>query len=275
MVLFSPNTPSDLKRSLSDLLSRKIVDKLDKYLGLPLPIGKKRRDAFTDIINKLSYRINSWTKRLLSYGGKEVMIKAVLQSIPTYALSIFLASKERLINNKESLCFKVLSSKYFPDGNIFNAKRVNRASFTWTSIATAAEFLKNGSGWQIGNGENINIWADNWGFEGLNGSTMIPNMLSPSDENVRNLWMENVRRWNVDKVHRLYGKEWGDRICSIPIGDESQKDRMVWLHNPHGFFTSKSAYSWLLLKDMGYGPHRLYWKTIWKLDTLLKIRVFA
>ncbi|KAK5825362.1 hypothetical protein PVK06_020187 [Gossypium arboreum] len=35
--------------------------------------------------------INSWTKRLLSYGSKEILIKAVLQSIPTYALSIFFA----------------------------------------------------------------------------------------------------------------------------------------------------------------------------------------
>ncbi|KAA3460545.1 reverse transcriptase [Gossypium australe] len=56
-----------------------VVEKLDKYLGLPLPIGKKR------------CRSNSWTKRLLSYGGKEVTIKAVLQAIPTYAMSIFFA----------------------------------------------------------------------------------------------------------------------------------------------------------------------------------------
>ncbi|TYG40902.1 hypothetical protein ES288_D12G131500v1 [Gossypium darwinii] len=75
----------------------------------------------------------------------------------------------RLINNTDSLCFKVLSSKYFPDGNIFKAKKVDKASFTWSSIAKAAEMLKEGFGWQVGNGEKINIWADNWGMEGLNG----------------------------------------------------------------------------------------------------------
>ncbi|MBA0837909.1 hypothetical protein Goarm_010022 [Gossypium armourianum] len=36
-----------------------------------------------------------------------------------------------------------------------------------------------------------------------------------------------------------------------------------------------SAYSWLLLKEIGYGPHRFFWKVIWKLDTLPKIRVFT
>ncbi|XP_052480108.1 uncharacterized mitochondrial protein AtMg00310-like [Gossypium raimondii] len=127
----------------------------------------------------------------------------------------------RLINNKESLCFKVLSSKYFPDGNIFNAKKVNRASFTWSSITAAAEFLKNGFGWQIGNGENIKIRDDNWDLKGLNRSTPIPNMLSSSDDSVKDLWMEHARCWNIEKVHRLYGKDWGDRICKIPIGNEN------------------------------------------------------
>ncbi|KAH1033458.1 hypothetical protein J1N35_045632 [Gossypium stocksii] len=63
------------------------------YLGLPLPIGKKKSLAFQEINNRLSCRINSWTKRLLSFGGKEIFIKAILQSLPTYAMSVFLAPK--------------------------------------------------------------------------------------------------------------------------------------------------------------------------------------
>lgn len=51
-------------------------------------------------------------------------------------------------------------------------------------------------------------------------------------------------------------------------------DRMIWFHNPHGCFTSKFVYSWLLLKEIGYSPHRFFWKAIWKLKTLPKIRVF-
>ncbi|MFQ6666985.1 hypothetical protein Gotur_033159, partial [Gossypium turneri] len=50
---------------------------------------------------------------------------------------------------------------------------------------------------------------------------------------------------------------------------------MIWFHKPQRYFTTKSAYSWLLLKEIGYGPHRFFWKAIWKLDTLPKIRVFT
>ncbi|XP_052486358.1 uncharacterized mitochondrial protein AtMg00310-like [Gossypium raimondii] len=99
----------------------------------------------------------------------------------------------RLINNKDSLCFKVLSSKYFPDGNIFNVKKVEKASFTWTSIATAAEALKEGFGWQIGNGEKINIRADNWGMEGLNGDVFECNIQNQNVQTVKDLWQEDSR----------------------------------------------------------------------------------
>ncbi|KAA3453909.1 reverse transcriptase [Gossypium australe] len=324
MVLFSPNTPIVQRNNFSDMLGMTVVENLNNYLGLPIPI---------DINNRLSCRINSWTKRLLSFGGKEVFIKAVLQSIPTYALSIFLAPKGvveniqaklsktwwtrkdggrfwimlpwktlrkpkgmgglgvrdvrlfnlaligrqvwRLINNKDTLCFKVLSSKYFPDGNIFKAKKVDKAFFTWSSIAAAAEALKDGFGWQVGNGDTINIQTDNWGMEGLNGDAIKGDCLNSNETSVKDLWLADRRSWNANKVKDVFGQDWGEKICNVLIGEEGQRDKMVWFHKPHGCFTTKTTYSWLLLKEMGYGPHKIYWKAIWKLDTLPKIRVFS
>lgn len=67
MVLFSPNTPSDQKSYFGDLLGMKIVEKHDKYLSLPISIGNKKKEAFFEITNRFSCRINSWSKRLLSY----------------------------------------------------------------------------------------------------------------------------------------------------------------------------------------------------------------
>lgn len=113
----------------------------------------------------------------------------------------------RLINNKDSLCFKFLSSKYFPDGNIFNAKQVEKASFTWSSIAAAVVKLKKGFGWQIGNRDSINIRDDNLDFEYLNGSTIISNNSVNEIKSVRDFWLVNNRKWDMDKVNIVYGKD--------------------------------------------------------------------
>ncbi|MBA0753705.1 hypothetical protein Gogos_005451 [Gossypium gossypioides] len=47
-----------------------------------------------------------------------------------------------------------------------------------------------------------------------------------------------------------------EQICKIPIIPNAPNGRKGWFHNPHGYYTSKSAYSWLLLKQIGYGPHQ-------------------
>ncbi|KAA3460989.1 reverse transcriptase [Gossypium australe] len=296
MVLFSQNTSNAQRQRIGDLLRMEVVEKLDNYLGIPLPIGKKKSLAFQDINNHLYCRINSWTKRMLSFGGKEIFIKAILQSLPSYAMSVFLAPKGvieeiqtminrvwwsgkdwvwRLINNKDTLCYEVLSSKYFPDGNIFNFKKFDRTSFTWRSIAAAASVLKSGFGWQVGCGDRINIHSDNWGLEGLNGEAVKPHMINSNENSVRDLWDRDSRRWNTCRVWELYGQDIRDKICNLPIGDENHRDRIVWFHNSLGNYTSKSAYSWLLLKQIGFIPRRFFCGAVWKLDTLPKIRVFT
>ncbi|TYJ37047.1 hypothetical protein E1A91_A05G349200v1, partial [Gossypium mustelinum] len=126
----------------------------------------------------------------------------------------------RLINNTDSFCFKVLSSKYFLDGNIFHAKKVDKASFTWSSIVVVAEAFKKRFGWQIGNDEKINTWTDNWGIEGLNKDVVISNTLNPNEKSVKDFWYANRSSWNADKVKKVCGKDWGDKICNILIGNE-------------------------------------------------------
>lgn len=52
----------------------------------------------------------------------------------------------RLVNHEDTLCYSVLSSKYFFDGNPFNPKVVDKPSFAWTSLSVAASVLADGFG---------------------------------------------------------------------------------------------------------------------------------
>ncbi|KAK5842469.1 hypothetical protein PVK06_004831 [Gossypium arboreum] len=115
-----------------------------------------------------------------------------IRDISLFNLALLGRQVWRLINNKE-LCYKVLSSKYFPDGNIFNSKKVDKASFTWTSIAAAANTFKDGFGWQVGNGNKINIKEDNWGMEGLTNRALNVDLLDLNNRRVSDLWNKDQR----------------------------------------------------------------------------------
>jgi len=59
-----------------------------KYLGLPSMVGRNKA-IFAYVKNIIWMRINSWRGRALSNVGKDVMIKYVLQAIPSYIMSIY------------------------------------------------------------------------------------------------------------------------------------------------------------------------------------------
>ena len=61
----------------------------EKYLGLPVPEGRMVNGKFKSLKERFSKRVNEWSEKYLSSGGKEVLIKSVLQGLPTYAMSVF------------------------------------------------------------------------------------------------------------------------------------------------------------------------------------------
>ena len=60
-----------------------------KYLGLPSVIGKSKNQVFAEIKEKVGEKLFEWKEKIPSIGGKEVLIKAVIQAIPTYTMSCF------------------------------------------------------------------------------------------------------------------------------------------------------------------------------------------
>ncbi|KAK5843387.1 hypothetical protein PVK06_005843 [Gossypium arboreum] len=164
----------------------------------------------------------------------------------------------RLISCKDTLCFRVLRAKYFSDGDFFHPEHIDKPSFTWQSIAKAASLLYEGFGWNVGRVSKFDIWHDKWGFEGLSGDSFGLSKREVQEEKVHNLLNNEKDGWNERRVIEIYGEDLEDQICKIPILHNGPEDYRIWFYNPLGYYSTKSAYSWLTLKHVGFGPHRVF-----------------
>lgn len=57
------------------------------YLRCPIFYSRRRMDYYHDLINKVMDKLQTWKCKLLSIGGRVVLISHVLQSMPIYLLS--------------------------------------------------------------------------------------------------------------------------------------------------------------------------------------------
>ncbi|XP_021836918.2 uncharacterized protein [Spinacia oleracea] len=88
-VVFSKSVNVIRRQEIVTTLGVKEVEKHEKYLGLPTIIGKSKKMVFASLKERIWKKLQGWKEKLLSRPGKEVLIKAVAQAIPTYMMSIF------------------------------------------------------------------------------------------------------------------------------------------------------------------------------------------
>ncbi|KAL4652573.1 hypothetical protein ACB092_01G242000 [Castanea dentata] len=178
-------------------------------------------------------------RKLLSQAGKEVLLKAVVQVIPTFAMGDIemlmrkfwwgqqtlckpkkeggLGFKElakfndamsekqvwRIIHDKNSLFYRVFKSKYFPNGSIFYAKQA-LGSFTWKSILKSRRVILLGAKWRVGDSRSIGIFKDSW-IPGLSGERVVSAILGlASDACVAELIHQAMGNWDVQLIQNCF-----------------------------------------------------------------------
>ncbi|XP_065634479.1 uncharacterized protein LOC136069649 [Quercus suber] len=131
-LFFSKNTPDDIKEEIKNRFGAQVIRQHEKYLGLPSLVGKNKRNTFNDIKDKLSKKLAGWKEKLLSKAGKEVLIKAVAQAIPTYTISCF--------KKPDSLCDELTSMIR----NFWWGQKGDERKISWLSWDKMCETKANG-----------------------------------------------------------------------------------------------------------------------------------
>ncbi|CAL1367531.1 unnamed protein product [Linum trigynum] len=89
-IFFSRNTPEGIKALVTARFGFPPSICHEKYLGVPFEWGKSKNETFNFLIERMEKKGESWKSLLLSPGGKEVLLKAVIQAIPEYIMSVLL-----------------------------------------------------------------------------------------------------------------------------------------------------------------------------------------
>lgn len=70
-IMFSPNTSHQVRNSMVSDLSIGFEARSERYLGLPVSVGKSKKRSFEYIKKKIWSRIQGWQEKLLSKAGTE------------------------------------------------------------------------------------------------------------------------------------------------------------------------------------------------------------
>jgi ribonuclease HI len=129
-IFFSKNTKREAKEFILSTAGVTSSAHYESYLGLPALIGRSKVSSFSVLKGRIWERMNGWKEKFLSQAGKEVLLKAVIQAIPTYTMSVFQLPK--------TLCKEVCSmmSKFWW-GHKGNDSRV--AWMKWSKMGRAKE----------------------------------------------------------------------------------------------------------------------------------------
>uniref|UniRef100_A0A803PEE1 Reverse transcriptase domain-containing protein n=1 Tax=Cannabis sativa TaxID=3483 RepID=A0A803PEE1_CANSA len=93
-IFYSVNTDIRQRYDINQLLHMIQADENSLYLGLPSTLGRNKSAVLGYLKDRVRKRLQGWEAKILSRAGKEILIKTVAQSLPNYAMSVFLLPVE-------------------------------------------------------------------------------------------------------------------------------------------------------------------------------------
>ncbi|XP_015941361.1 uncharacterized protein LOC107466866 [Arachis duranensis] len=87
-LIFGSQVSIQKRVNIEEITGMASWDDPGRYLGLPARWGRSKNRALEWIKEKILDKMQGWKEKLLNQAGKEILIKAVIQAIPAFAMNI-------------------------------------------------------------------------------------------------------------------------------------------------------------------------------------------
>ena len=88
-IQFGHKIEESSRQELRDILGIHNIGRMRSYLGLLESLGGFKVQVFGFVQDRLNNRVNGWTFRFFTKGGKEVIIKSVVTALPNRVMSVY------------------------------------------------------------------------------------------------------------------------------------------------------------------------------------------
>ena len=143
------------------------------------------------------------------------------------AFNLALLAKQgwRILKNPNSLVHRVYKVKYFAKDLFLHAQLGLRPSYAWRSIMAANEVIVKGYRWNIGNGQRVNIWDDQWIPRPESFKVFSPRQPQQEAVQVSDLIDVDKRSWNIAKARSTFLPHEAKAVLGIPLSFRLPKDK--------------------------------------------------
>ena len=93
-IYFNANTQQPTREALKQSLEIHVEAFPERYLGLPTAIGKITSGMFDHIMDRCRSKMHGYSEWNMACAAREVLLKIVVQAIPTFSMSYFLLTKK-------------------------------------------------------------------------------------------------------------------------------------------------------------------------------------
>ncbi|KAL8111888.1 hypothetical protein AgCh_019551 [Apium graveolens] len=223
-VFFCANVMEYNKERVCNELQIREADNSAKYPGLPNILGRNKSVVFGYLKDGVKTIIQNWSVKNVSKPAKEILIKMVAQSLPTFAMNVFLLPLDFTRDIETSM------SKFF-----WNSSQKDNSQISWMGWDRMSRHKHAG-----GTGNEVMIMNQHGLSDSENPyiTTVSPSLVN---QKVVSLFYTDTKEWDLE-VSDIFDDRDKQCIVNTVVEKELDTDVLSWRQVPTGQYSVRSAY---------------------------------